>query len=86
MSNWTKAWLLWIGSFFGIEFAALWADNHGGNGATLSEHFRKWFDTEDVHGRQIWLAAFGIFSAWFTCHIAVQGSDVHSVIRFGKDD
>lgn len=71
MSIWTILWLLWGALFAVIEGVAVVNDKRED---TLSEHFRRWFNTDTKKGRSIWLLVSGIFFAWFTTHIAVEGS------------
>lgn len=71
MTIWTVLWLLWGAAFVGIEGVAVLNDKRED---TLSEHFRKWFRTDSHKGRTVWLVVSGLFFAWFTTHIAVEGS------------
>jgi len=71
VTAWTWLWLAWGAMFVAIEGAALFNKTPGD---TLSEHFRKWFHTDNKVGRWSWIVVFGIFAAWFVTHIAVQGS------------
>jgi dolichol kinase len=71
MSVWTILWLLWGLAFAVIEGKAVLNDKRDD---TLSEHFREWFRTDTKRGRTVWLVVSGLFFAWFTTHIAVEGS------------
>lgn len=71
MSVWTILWLLWGLAFVVIEAFAVVNDEPDD---TLSEHLRKWFRTDTKRGKFLWISVFGIFSAWFAVHIAVEGS------------
>lgn len=68
---WTTLWILWGLMFSIIEAVAVANDSKDD---TLSEHFRRWFKTDTKKGRTAWLLASGVFFAWFTTHIAVEGS------------
>lgn len=71
MTTWTILWLLWGLAFAVIEGFAIFNDTKDD---TLSEHFREWFRTDTKRGRWVWLIVSGVFFAWFTVHIAVEGS------------
>lgn len=68
---WTELWLLWVAAFAVIEGVAIFNDQRGD---TLSEHFRRWFNTDTHWGRSVWIVASGVFFAWFVVHIAVAGA------------
>ena len=83
MSQWTIAWLVWLGAFVAIEGPAL-ANKTPGD--TLSEHVWKWFATrrEDLRNdkgkasarvkiRRVVLVSF---LAWLSLHFATGGEYV----------
>jgi hypothetical protein len=65
---WTALWIAWGLAFAAIEGVALTRDRR--EGATLSQHLRRWFRTDTHTGRTVWLVACGVFGAWFLIHIA----------------
>ena len=71
MSVWTILWLLWLVAFAVLEGYTIRSKRKGD---TLSETTRRWFGTKTKLGRWVWIASFGLFSAWFVVHIAVAGS------------
>lgn len=74
MSVWTVLWIAWCAAFGLIEGFALARDRRGPDGATLSEHLRRWFRTDTHLGRSVWVFISGVFLGWFVVHIAVAGS------------
>lgn len=71
MSLFTWLWVAWGVAFAVIEGVALFNDRQGD---TLSEHFRKWFSTKEKKGRTLWVFISIVFFAWFTLHIAFDGT------------
>ena len=74
MNLWSALWIAWGACFAVIEGAALVQDRRGPDGATLSEHLRRWFRTDTHLGRSAWVGLSGVFLGWFIVHIAVAGS------------
>ena len=58
----TIAWIVWVISFFLIEYGAIWSDVPG---STLSAHIRSWL----AAGGWWRLALFGVFFAWLIPHL-----------------
>lgn len=60
------AYAIVLASFFGFEG---WAIFNKTEGDTFSERLRYYFRVKGKTGSFVFLAAFGLFSAWFAAHI-----------------
>lgn len=69
-SSYTRAWLLWGGSFLAIEGAALIRDHRHG---TLSAHIWRWFHVQDNQTNPLVRFALRVglasFMAWLFLHL-----------------
>lgn len=79
MSNWSRAWLVWVAAFAVIEGAALHKLSRTGDGTgTLSWHIAETFWVKHPAGRTVWAVTVMVAAIclWIHIHLIGKGHTV----------